>query len=503
MWTRTRLQIDVHRRIRESLDQEHRDVSENVLQVLLSKLQRSIQQIQRVLKDKPASYGETQTKRLKYALVKDSIDEAINNLETWQKKFDPSWYLMLRMATNTIDKALTEDLGQQPSNSPIAIAMSVRQTLEPQSSSKRSVFMSEEGLEGGQITQIPHSSASLMLRPSKNNVYFVIDSIHARTGVNAEQLKHDIRDLARKLSSADPLAFGLLKCHGVIKPHLKTRFRNMTVAEEEPLRFIFSVPSRLTKPKSLRHLLVEADQSLSLSVRFGIAQQVAQSVSFVHTYGFVHKGIRPEKFIIFQDESRGTRHSFLVGFDKFRNAMGISMGEEDVQWDSALYRHPQRQGMFPEQYYVMQHDIYSIGVCLLEIGMWQSLVTPEQGSLPSPASILDIYDKKKYAVQGPNGNRIEVPEVVSYYPTDSGGAQLVQNTLIRLAKTHLPSRMGDKYTGVVVNCLTCLDADNTDFGDPIEFEDEDGIAVGVRYIEKVRYQTGCKMRADCRRCCCN
>ena len=45
--------------------------------------------------------------------------------------------------------------------------------------------------------------------------------------------------------------------------------------------------------------------------------------------------------------------------------------------------------------------------------------------------------------------------------------------------------MGRVYTNVVISCLTCLDPQNQDFGDESEFMDEDGILVGVRYIEKV------------------
>jgi hypothetical protein len=45
--------------------------------------------------------------------------------------------------------------------------------------------------------------------------------------------------------------------------------------------------------------------------------------------------------------------------------------------------------------------------------------------------------------------------------------------------------MGDKYRNIVVNCLTCLDADNADFADQSQFQDEAGIQIGVRYIEKV------------------
>jgi hypothetical protein len=45
--------------------------------------------------------------------------------------------------------------------------------------------------------------------------------------------------------------------------------------------------------------------------------------------------------------------------------------------------------------------------------------------------------------------------------------------------------MGDRYADIVETCLTCLDPDNADFGNDEAFEDEDGIIVGARYIEKV------------------
>lgn len=47
--------------------------------------------------------------------------------------------------------------------------------------------------------------------------------------------------------------------------------------------------------------------------------------------------------------------------------------------------------------------------------------------------------------------------------------------------------MGDKYTKVqvIVNCLSCIDTSTEDFGDESEFQDSDGILIGVKYIEKV------------------
>lgn len=46
-------------------------------------------------------------------------------------------------------------------------------------------------------------------------------------------------------------------------------------------------------------------------------------------------------------------------------------------------------------------------------------------------------------------------------------------------------RMGDKYTAVVITCLICLDADNEGFAGEEEMKDDDGILIGVQFIERV------------------
>jgi hypothetical protein len=45
--------------------------------------------------------------------------------------------------------------------------------------------------------------------------------------------------------------------------------------------------------------------------------------------------------------------------------------------------------------------------------------------------------------------------------------------------------VGPKYSNVVVSCLSCLDRGNQGFGDESEFQDSDGMVIGVKYIENV------------------
>jgi hypothetical protein len=68
---------------------------------------------------------------------------------------------------------------------------------------------------------------------------------------------------------------------------------------------------------------------------------------------------------------------------------------------------------------------------------------------------------------------------------EGGENYLFKDQLLSLARGELQRRMGTRYSEVVVTCWTCLDPENEDFGDEAEFQDEDGIEVGVGYIEKV------------------
>ena len=54
-------------------------------------------------------------------------------------------------------------------------------------------------------------------------------------------------------------------------------------------------------------------------------------------------------------------------------------------WQKAIYRHPSRHGLHLQTNYSMQHDIYSLGVCLLELGLWRSFIlNPAGAGSPDP-----------------------------------------------------------------------------------------------------------------------
>jgi hypothetical protein len=443
--------LDLLGNIAQILPPEYLELQDQTLKVLRDKLEIVVSTLEFLVK-KDETFALSQ--RSKYALLKGRLSKAIDDLETWQRIFDPSWYLIIKAAIPQIDEELAKHV-QSPVKAAILPSYSLRDVLRTSSPETTPIWLKEEGIKNLSITDIPFSSAKLAQRLDGGRE-LILESILCPAQANSTALARDVRDLAQKLSLADPVTFGLLNCKGVVK-------QAGQLAQAPPLfTFVFKMPDGLSEPESLRDMLLQGNGDHSLSDRFVVASQLAKSVCYVHTFGFVHKNVRPENILILKGLEAPIGHPYLVGFEHFRAAEGNTSRLGDTMWELNLYRHPRRQGDRPEEAYVMQHDIYSLGVCLLELGLWQSFVDYDK-RVPRPSSTL--------------GLSLESPEFHNPY--------LIKDRLLSIARSALPRRMGTKFAHVVETCLTCLDPDNTDFGDERDFQDADGILVGVRYIEKV------------------
>lgn len=392
----------------------------------------------------------------KYAMRKNAIDSAISELQKWQPTADISWLLILKMADKTIGQKM-EELSVAP-KTPQSYAVKLRSLLQD-SRPQETVFLRPDGLkDGALISTLPFCVARILTRGADTLIMDTAVCTPPSTSVQPTITK-DVVYLAQKLRGYESSNFGLFRCKGVVK-------------EDSPGQrgggasfvLVFKVPRGLYNPQSLRLTLLGSERPSSLShvVRLGL--ELAKSVCHVHILDFVHKNIRPETILLCQASSTGLLSPFLVGFERFRKDGGHTtlMGSSD--WKQNMYAHPKRYGLSPVDAYVMQHDIYSLGVCLLEIGLWESFISyKEQADQPTLSHILTP-------------------------PTQEASDQLstaFKEQFLALARKSLPARMGTRYAGVVETCLTCLDGGNEDFGDESEFQDENGILVGVRYIEKV------------------
>jgi len=123
---------------------------------------------------------------------------------------------------------------------------------------------------------------------------------------------------------------------------------------------------------------------------------------------------------------------------RLANYSGLSFQRPDPGAKSRsmdIYIHPDHQQPKAAKFH-MGHDIYSLGVCLLEIGLWESFVR-EEITTSSDASY------------GPLTDRAGLKRTL-----DAGG---VKTKIEELAKKELPAAMGEGYATLVQRCLTCTD----------------------------------------------
>lgn len=394
-------------------------------------------------------------KKLKYSACEKGLQKVIDELEAWQRRFDPSWFLTIRIASSSIDQSLQEQ--SKSGSTYISTLQAIRNAVQSSSVSKTdtsSIFCDPGNLAQDRIQLIDSQSCLTEVLETQSGV--ILDTTAFPKGTDMLIATTHVRDLASLLATSDPSTLGLLKCLGVLKNYDSS-------AKLTQFQFIFDLPMDCGNPSSLRFMLRQT--SPSLDAKFMLAKCLARSVMAVHSASFVHKNIRPESIIVFEKGNGRLPAAFLTGFERFRPAAAGTILVGDMNWERNLYRHPKRQGILPEDTYIMQHDIYSLGVCLLEIGLWTSFVltseSPEPGQMLHISPQLEMKNQKRAAVE-------------------------IKQILSAMAKEQLPSRMGSTYTEVVMSCLTCLDPGEANmFANEDDIYDKDGIIVGVAFIEKI------------------
>lgn len=438
-------QLELTKQLKDSMTDDQADLQHRIIHILQSKLEAATLGISK-LDRRDTHTGKT--KKLLFVTLKDTFEAAVTELEAWQKRFEPCWFQLIKAAPSGIDGTLKSMTVDKPRDSaePNREALNFRRAFVP---GKSGAFIAEKTLEGQEKVAIPYCAAVVAIDPERNKQH-IVDTASS----DAVKTK-DARDLAYRLRDSNPFTSGIMKCKGA-----------MRMPSTSSISFVFRVPDGYDKIRSLRQLLLSDRAPESLTTRLQIALSLARAVYFVHLYDFVHKNISPETILSLGQPGDGELGSevCLVGFQVIRYA-DASTNTAELGWRNALYQHPERllQGDSKKVPFVMQHDMYSLGVCLLEIGLWESLVKyKEDGETQLPSA----YGLGQDTANAP-------------------GLEADKQKLITLSRGPLRARMGDKYSKVVETCLTCLDEDNADFGDPREFQDDDGIEVGAMYIEKV------------------
>lgn len=477
-WCRTEKQVEFVRRVAHTMSLDHCRIHVEVLETLKAKLLVAVTKVKPLIERSNSSSALASSfRKLKYAFVRESLDKLLAELERWRNVFDPTWYLIMLNKSDAIDAELVDDTSTLYEGAPsesftsaLVTARKIRQTMGRSGTTDTHVTLDEAGLDWDTAESVRYSTTQTIWR-KKSDKLFLVDTVTCSSDLDIPRARADAEKLAMKLKQVEPTTFGLLTCQGLVKR------RDAATRRLSAISLVFRLPPEETGGvQSLRKELLQR-RSFSLTTVVGLARRLAMAVSFVHACGFVHKNIRPETILLFpgcKSAAAAPGPAFLMGFDRFRSASFQTLRSGDAAWARNLYRHPKRQGIHMHEDYVMQHDVYALGVCLLEIGLWDSFVVEsgkeEQAMTPSALLPVELSDEK----------------FMSDTALQFGYA--VQAYLVQLAKTRLPQIMGDLYTAVVVTCLTCLDEKNEDFGSEEDMRDDDGVLIGVRFIEKVVFK---------------
>lgn len=462
-WENLAFEIKYFAGVQEFVDDDIQLHFKKLVNSLYSKLQGIGLQIERI-SSREKKFFTRKTTLL--GLLKKSLEEAILELSQSNTLLQPLLFLLSRMSDSQIDQKIDIDTNQA-----ISAVHNLRQALKPSGPRTQAPFLTFDGDFRYDRRVIQHTTIMMGRLPDKSEV--IIDTISC-VGPAAGNIARDVRDLARVLGKVEPMTFGIPSCRGLVK----VKDANEKLSK---LEMVFNVPEMLENPRSLRTLLISLNLGHGrhpINARIQLAKRLARTVFFVHSADFVHKNFRPETIILFDHRERSDDHRlareigfpFLVGFQKIRLANGPTGYFGDTAWEQNIYRHPSRQGEFPEQAYSMQHDIYSLGVCLLEIALWKSFVR------------WDAYNTK--VLKSPESEQVFEGTKTPFE---------VKERLVEMAREMIPTRLGNRYAEVTIACLKCLDEDGGDDG---EFLVDENASVGVSYIEKVnRSIIGCCNRS--------
>ncbi|KAJ2904292.1 uncharacterized protein MKZ38_008351 [Zalerion maritima] len=270
-----------------------------------------------------------------------------------------------------------------------------------------------------------------------------------------DKLKEPIRSLAWLLHTAsftdardddlaatpNQLAIYTLRCLGFIdQPEQHQTIFLYQLPRQRPLQRTSRIATLHDWINNVDPHAQQAMSKPSLGNRFSLAHALCLTLLNIHGSGWIHKNIWSRGIVIFPS-TRPLPHSTVPRFVPYLTGWGFSRpiaGGTDLAADTEVepnyYRHPIRQG-YPEAPFKVEHDIYALGVVLLEIGLW--------------GTVSCIFKKQmdKAAIE----RRLPPPN-------------MIREALVEKARTRLASDMGDSYAMSVERCLRC------DFG--VDDDDE-------------------------------
>lgn len=187
--------------------------------------------------------------------LRDNLIKNVDELESWHTRFDPSWWLLLRLKNPSADMELASETTSRVE--PLATPKTLTNELAAQETKIDSAlfeFLEENALFDDREI-IPYSKLTLTCLEGSWR-YVIMDTVVCNPHGDPAVVMRDVENLAK----IDSSRFGLLSCHGTIK-HQKPQ------GSPSVYDLLFNIPPDTTATRSLRGILIgEPTELLSTSV---------------------------------------------------------------------------------------------------------------------------------------------------------------------------------------------------------------------------------------------
>jgi hypothetical protein len=220
----------------------------------------------------------------------------------------------------------------------------------------------------------------------KGELVFVEEKSCAAPWGQQEQLnvlKARIDNIVVRLQNADkPMELRTLPCRGGVFSKARSTAEDLTA-------WTYNIVYLADKPLfvSLRDILGRENGGLNrarlpLGKRFAVGQMLARALMHLHLANWLHKAVRSENVVFFVEEKESVHLDlpYLIGFEHSRlDAPGEQTENVEEKPDHKFYRHPKamtvpvadiKQPLGGPGRHSKVYDIYSLGVVLLEIGLF-------------------------------------------------------------------------------------------------------------------------------------
>lgn len=155
---------------------------------------------------------------------------------------------------------------------------------------------------------------------------------------------------------------------------------------------------------SLSHLL-HTRPGPDLVERLALCRKLVIATKTVHSIGLVHKALQSRSILILSTPGAplSTAKAYLQDWTCAREVSGTTAELGEGVWPKRIYQHPERQGEYAEAAYEPRHDIYSLGVCMLEILLWTPFVVTDASSQAKELKVCDLFQQYGFARKEADG----------------------------------------------------------------------------------------------------